>query len=260
MVNIKQIAEWKQIYEELYHVSILEKDFVFRPIGREEYKEVILMDLDLGKFQEHICQRTMIYPDDYDFSNGIAGVAVVLSDAILDASGLHLNQAEEILNVCRNEMLKFDYQMDCIIHEAFPEFSLEEISTWNVRKLMYYFSRAEWILKNLKGVVLQTVQEEESEQYPSDIQQPEFPEETPAQNPYIRPIREELVEAPSETKTSGQSKQKEADSDSIQSEEELLAMLAQSGAKVSKPMTNMEEIKPELTWFQHMDELSGDFD
>src|SRR5690606_20952060 len=103
MIDVRQVAEWKQIYEELYYVSILEQELVFRPIGREEYKEVILMDLALGEFQEHLCQRTMIYPNDYDFTKGIAGVAVVLPDAILDASGLHIDQAEEILNAHREE-------------------------------------------------------------------------------------------------------------------------------------------------------------
>ncbi len=257
MINVKQIAEWKQIYEELYHVSILEQDFIFRPIGREEYKEVILMDLDLGQFQEHICERTMIYPNDYDFSNGIAGVAVVLSDAILDASGLHLNQAEEILNACREEMLVFDYQIDCIIHEAFPEFSLEEISAWNVRKTMYYFSRAEWILSKLKGIVLKA-EDDESEgqqlQMPPQTGNKEFYQES-----YRNSVQEEFVEEPKKTNIKP-SKQNSSEAGAIQTEEELLAMIAESGAKISTPITSMDGIKPELTWFQYVDELKGEFD
>src|SRR5690606_31620658 len=147
MIDITDILQWKQEYGEIYQTEILGRHYIFRPIGREEYKRIILMDLELGEFQETICFQAIIYPKDYDYTKGIAGIAEVLSDSILDASGLHVGQAVDLLAQYREEMANYDYQVDCMIHEAFPEFTLEEISTWSIRKTMYYLSRSEWILE-----------------------------------------------------------------------------------------------------------------
>jgi hypothetical protein len=242
MISIDDILQWKQAYGELYQMQIQEQHFIFRPLGREEYRQIILMDLDLGEFQETICFQAVIYPEDYDYSKGIAGIAEVLCDAILDASGLHIGQAKELLDAYRQEMLNYDYQVDCLIHEAFPEFTLEEISSWPVRKTMYYLSRAEWILRNLKGVMLQTIdeviqQDYQTQQMPTPPMQQPMPEHRPQPMP-----------------------QPPAPEGGIQSEEAVLAMLAQSGAKVVQPSASLDEVMPELSWFEYIDELKGEFD
>jgi hypothetical protein len=266
MVELNDILHWKQEFGELYQMQIHDQHFIFRPLGREEYKHIVIMDLDLGDFQEAICFQAMIYPSDYDYAKGIAGIAEVMSDAILDASGLHMGQAKILLDDFRAEMWNYDYQVDCMIHEAFPEYTLEEIATWPIRKTMYYLSRAEWILQTLKGVPLQMIDEsiqeelqmQEQGQQPPQPQQP--PEPPQPQAPPQRPIRKELIEAP-EIKEQPKPQQQQAPEGGIQSEEELLAMLTGAGAKVSKPITDLDkEQKPELNWFGYMDELTGEFD
>jgi len=242
MIGIDDILKWKHMYGEIYQMQILDQHFIFRPVGREEYKQIILYDLELGEFQEAICQKATIYPEDYDYSKGIAGIAEVLCDAILDASGLHIGQAKELLEQFRLEMMNYDYQVDCLIHEAFPEYTLEEISTWPVRKTMYYLSRAEWILTHLKGVRLQTI------------------DETMLQEQQIHPSPDSPPVQPPISKTVPSASPQEASSHQIQSEEEVLAMLAQTGAKIARPSTNMDDVKPELTWFSYIDELKGEFD
>jgi hypothetical protein len=262
MIDLNNILEWKQNYGDIYQMQIQEQHFIFRPIGREEYKEIIFLDLDLGEFQEAICFQSVIYPEEYDFSKGIAGISEVLSDSILDTSGLHIGQAKLLLDDFRVEMSNFDYQADCMIHEAFPEFSLEDISTWSVRKTMFYLSRSEWILTSLKGVKLDMLDEEEMQKLLMQQQQMEAQQQQPPQQPappipYQREIREELVGFKEPPKKQTHSTAPEG---AIQSEEELLAMLAGAGGKISNPSTDMKDIKPELNWFQHMDELKGDFD
>lgn len=255
MININDILQWKQQFGDIYQMEIQEQHFIFRPLGREEYKQVVMMDLELGEFQEMICLQAMIHPDDYDYSKGIAGIAEVISDAVLDASGLHMGQAKQLLDDFRIEMENYDYQVDCMIHEAFPEYTLDEISTWPVRKTMYYLSRSEWILQTLKGVPIHIADEvsyeDEEPIYAPKSQEPPSPPQ--------RPIRKELVEGP-EQKESTQSTQQSSNQNTAQSEEELLAMLAGAGGKVSRPSKDMSEIKPELSWFQYMDELKGEFD
>lgn len=263
MIDINQIIEWKQAYGDIYQMEILEQHFIFRPLGREEYKEIILMDLDLGEFQETICFSAMIYPNDYDYTRGIAGVAEILSDGILDASGLHLGQAKVLLDSYREEMYNYDYQVDVMIHEAFPEYSLEQIATWPIRKTMFYLSRAEWILQNLKGVQIQLIdetiqqdhQQMEQQYVPQDQMPPEFAEQIPT--PPQMAGNEQLA---GDFMGGSPAAKKQPPEGGVQSEEELLAMLAGTGKAVSKPSTDMGDIKPELNWFSYMDELKGEFD
>jgi hypothetical protein len=252
MIDINSILQWKQQYGEIHQTQILDQHFIFRPIGREEYKNIVIMDLDLGEFQELICSQSVIYPEEFDYSKGLAGIAEVLLEFILEVSGLQANQTLSLLQEYREEMLNFDYQADCMIHEAFPEYTLEEISSWPVKKTMFYLSRAEWILRNLKNSSFMYQQElEEMEQEQHGQQQPQ------QQEPQQREIRKELVEFQEPEK---RDPVKPAPEGGVQSEEELLAMLSQSGAKISNPSTVMDEVKPELNWFQYMDELKGDFD
>jgi hypothetical protein len=279
MIDINNILQWKHTYGEIYQMEILGQHFIFRALGREEYKGIVLMDLELGDFQEAICFSSIIYPDNYDYTRGIAGVAEVLSDGILDASGLHMGQAKELLDNYRDEMYNYDYQVDVLIHEAFPEFTLEEIATWPVRKTMFYLSRAEWILRNLKGVMIQTIDEAMQEQLeyeqqmqqeqeqqgftPTDQMPPEFAEQIAQQQQ-----QEQLAtgEQLAQGNAFGFDKppappKKSTPEGGIQSEEELLAMLAGTGKGVSKPITNLSnEVTPELNWFGYMDELKGEFD
>lgn len=265
MIDINNILNWKEQFGEIYQIEVRDRHFIFRPIGREEYKQIILMDLELGEFQEMICFQSIIYPDDYDYSTGIAGIAEVMSDVVLDASGLHMGQAKELLDEFREEMFNYDYQVDCMIHEAFPEYKIEEISEWSVRKTMYYLSRAEWILQTLKGVPLQyideEVQQEAMQQQQMQEQQIQEQPEQSTNNPYQREIRKELVQhVEQEPKPKADMSQKD-NSELAQTEAEVLAMLSGAGAKVSEPISDIDaEVKPELSWFGYMDELKGEFD
>jgi hypothetical protein len=276
MVDINNILEWKQAYGDIYQMEILGQHFIFRSLGREEYKGIVLMDLELGDFQEAICFSAIIYPEQYDYSRGIAGIAEVLSDGVLDASGLHLGQAKELLDGFREEMFNYDYQVDVLIHEAFPEFSLEEIATWPVRKTMFYLSRAEWILERLKGVSLQTIEEAMMQQIYAqqqlEMQQQEEKRQFVPQDEMPPEFREQFEKIPPPQMASNEQaagdvfgfgtpkkQEKPVPEGGIQSEEELLAMLAGTGQSVSKPSTNMNN-NPELKWFEYIDELKGDFD
>lgn len=160
-MDLEKLAALKTQHKDLFAITLLleegEQEFIFRPIGREEYRLVLEeyeYHKDLSEFQEALCQFSVVYPADYQFHLGVGGVAELLSDAILDMSGLFEQQGLELLVENRTNMQNFDYQIECIIHEAFPEHSLDEIGSWDMRKTMYYYARAEWILVNLRGIEL----------------------------------------------------------------------------------------------------------
>lgn len=247
---------WKKRYEEVYQLEISDSEhefcdiFVFRLIGRDEYLALMMKELSEGETEEEICKQCVLYPKDYDFSKGRAGIATLLCQWIIYLSGFEKGQAESLLGEYRQELSFYDFQADCIIHEAFPQFTLEEIRSWSNRKTMYYLSRAEFILQQLRGIQIMpkeqiSIQNEEQAQHFSNdspsTEIPSFEEQMQQQN-----------SLPKEGKIP-------------QSEEELMAMLqeneAQKGNMVTKPIQNIDkEVYPELSWFKAQDDLKGEFD
>jgi hypothetical protein len=260
MIDINEVIQWKQVYGDIYQVQILDYQFIFRPLGREEYKQIVLLDHDLGEFQEAICFAATIYPENYDYTSGLGGVAEILSNGILEASGLLLGQAEGLLNEFRDDMHSFDHQVDVLIHEAFREFSLEEIASWPIRKTMFYLSRAEWILSNLKGVPIADIYANMSQEEVAEEQSVPARSEMPPEFQEQIDRQQELATNEQYASDFMEAKPKPAPAGAAQTEEEVLAMLAGAGASVTRPAKDLNDVMPELNWFGYMDELKGEFD
>lgn len=158
-ITKEEIRELRKDYEKekLYMTTIKigydQQDFVFKTASRHMIFEFVhAMNADEEpELEEVICETCVLYPEDYDFQNGPAGISKMISTQIVHLSGMLSGQGDQLLAEYRYEMGLLAYQIDCVIHEAFPEYSLEEISTWDMEKAMYYFSRAEWILENIRG-------------------------------------------------------------------------------------------------------------
>jgi hypothetical protein len=234
MYTQEDLQLWKSMYEDVYSVPIMNQEFVFRTLGREEYKNILDKDLPIAEEQELVCQTAVLYPEGFDFKHSPAGYAATLSNLILEYSYLLPGQAKKILDQYREEMMIFDYQADCIIHEAFPEFKIEEIPQWPMKKMMYYLSRAEWVLMNLRGVPLVPVDQQLAEALEG---QDQTQQNTPQQHTQVT--------------QNGQL-----------SKEEVERMLSQAtGQRISlNHETKVGELMPELSWFKAEEQLKGDFD
>jgi hypothetical protein len=161
----EEILEWaeycKKEHGDVYLIEIAQQSFLYRVINRQEYKEIYYADLDSFDFSEEIAKVGTLYPQSYDFSTCAAGIPEVLCDKIMEISYLKEGQAKEVLDFFRSEMEIFDYQADCMIHEAFPEFKLEDIEKFNVEQTLFYLSRAEYILNTFRGVPIVQIGEKE---------------------------------------------------------------------------------------------------
>lgn len=148
------VLELQQQHRNVFIHQIDGEVFIFRTLGRGEYKE-LLMDQrisDLEK-EEVMCETCLLWPEQYDFQDCDAGVPATLAQAIMKNSFLDsVESRKAILNYYRDEMFDLDEQITCIINEAFPNFDIEEISHWDVEKTTKYLSRAEWKLHNLRGI------------------------------------------------------------------------------------------------------------
>ena len=49
------------------------------------------------------------------------------------------------------KMQNVDRQISCIIHEAFPEYDIEDIDNWNMLRTTDFLIRSEWILRTIQG-------------------------------------------------------------------------------------------------------------
>lgn len=251
------IDAWKEKWENIYSLEIGDQEgqfshtFYFREISKKEYNNLLLSDLNQAVLEEEVCSLCVLYPE-FDFSNPYerAGIAKILADHILNESYLLEGQAEELLELYRQEMQYLDFQTECIIHEAFPYIPLEEISNWTIQKTMYYLSRAEFILRELRGVPLSYVDPNATAEGQQQAYQNNF-------------VNENQMQQQENMQPSQQLEPKQVKEGHLP-EDELLKMLAQEEAKHGRDINyrqeGMDQMMPELSWFKAEEEIMGDFD
>lgn len=163
----KQCIDLNELYialqEQNRNVFMYKADnevFFYKPLGRKDYKD-LCENKDLSEFdkEEIVCDLCVLWPEDYDFENcDNAGLPTILSREILHNSFLDdVENRYALITMYRTEMYERDNQISCIIHEAFPEYSVDEIDNWDMEKTAYYLARSEWTLAYLRGVEMDSV-------------------------------------------------------------------------------------------------------
>lgn len=150
------IMEFKKQYRNVFVYQVDSQVYIYRALGRKEYKD-ILSDKRFNDFEkeEIICDTCLLYPstDTIDWDAVDAGIPTELMKQIRKNSYLDNKKSRKgILDYYRAEMYDLDNQITCIINEAFPQFDIEDIEEWDVEKTMKYLTRAEWKLTNLHGL------------------------------------------------------------------------------------------------------------
>lgn len=92
------IANWKKQYGEIYMTEFDFGIFIWRTLGRLEYKKLLTDyegDFDLQWFREEkIVEMCVLWPENYtheDIVNGRAGTPRLLAEQILNKSGFTSN-------------------------------------------------------------------------------------------------------------------------------------------------------------------------
>lgn len=180
--SVQDITQLIQNLEDKHgHINALNVEgqvFFFRRLKRGEYLQLINNE-ELSELEKEdiVCSLCVVHPENYDFENGDALLPSMLTKAIMKASYLDsIETRTAVLSHFRREMDDFQNQITCIINEAFPQFSLEEIEDWDMEKTAKYLSRAEWKLVHFRGA---------SFAYDPDAmtQQQQGEEEAPQQQP-----------------------------------------------------------------------------
>lgn len=152
-----QIEVWKDQYQSVFVAEINDIWFVFRTLARSEFRKAMEYYEDDLDRAEYVCRLCVLDPQEFDYSSDdYAGIPETLAQMILKESGFveGSDKIKVLLAKYDKEMESFEHQIACVIAEAFPRWSLEEIDAWSVEKTLWYFSRAKWIMKALRGVEL----------------------------------------------------------------------------------------------------------
>lgn len=89
-----RVELWKKEWEgyDIYVIDLLDKySFVFRTLGRFEYKQLVsFLDINALQREESICNAAVLWPENYDYnvmSKQKAGIASTLAAVIMEKSG-----------------------------------------------------------------------------------------------------------------------------------------------------------------------------
>lgn len=140
-------------YDAVFFSEIEDELFIYRPLGRKEYKDIVTnKNYDDYDKQDIICKAVILYPEDFDFDNCLAGIPGKLCNEIIEKSCLDPESMFYLLHMQREESEQLGSEMTCIIAEAFPSYTIDEIESWNNFKFMKIYAQAEWLLTNMRGI------------------------------------------------------------------------------------------------------------
>ena len=100
-----QVEEWKNKFKDIggiYSIDLGDRTFIYRPINRLEYKEIINTEGQTTGFyrEERIADKGTLWPKDYnktDMTEGAAGIPTALSELIMRASAFEPTSAPQKL-------------------------------------------------------------------------------------------------------------------------------------------------------------------
>ena len=147
------LIKFREKHRNVYMYQSDDNVFFYRPLSRAEYKTLFNNDKINDMDREDVIVNTcLLYPEDFDMDNCEAGLVTNLAEQIMKNSFLTAEAQNRILNYYRSDMADVDNQITCVIHEAFPTMDIEAMENWGVEQTLKYYSRAEWILHNIRGL------------------------------------------------------------------------------------------------------------
>lgn len=196
-------------------------EYYYRPLTKKEYYDaIVICTKEDGKFnqidfEDLVVATAVIAPISFDQENTKAGVISTLAAEVLKKSGFE-QSADDLSNQIRAhkmEMLEPLNQMLCYIKEAFPDLDFEELDDMPLDKIIWYFSRADFILRVIKNQPIQILTPKEYMElndlgldFDEMVQQ--YGDEEAEEEVYEEPIISQPKQTPSKPKMTADGKHK----------------------------------------------------
>lgn len=147
------IHELEQKYRNVFWTIFENEVYIYKAIGRRDFKNIVSNEnLSIEDKKDEIIKACIVYPEDFDIDDCIAGLINVLYSKIIEISYLDSDESRAgVIEYYRQDMYMLDNQITCLINEAFPNFDIEEIENWDLERTAKYLSRAEYKLQNFRG-------------------------------------------------------------------------------------------------------------
>lgn len=151
----------KQLFAQYGNICFAEYNgeiYIYKLLNRKSYKNLISNpNLTQIEKEDEVCKECILWPRDFNPDDYDAGMPTYLFEQIMTNSFLtSIDDMISLIEVSREETEQLDSQMSCIISEAFPNYSMEEIEEWDMIKFCKMFTKAEWKLKSLRSLSFET--------------------------------------------------------------------------------------------------------
>lgn len=178
----------KQLFAEHGNICFAQYNdeiYIYKLLSRKAYKNLISNpNLSQIEKEDEVCKECILWPRDFNPDNYEAGMPTYLFEQIMQNSYLTgVNDMIVLIETCRDETDRLDSQMCCIINEAFPNYSIEEIEEWDMIKFCQMFTKAEWKLKNLRSLSFETDMLDFLKSVDTEISEEDYAEEQSYQEP-----------------------------------------------------------------------------
>lgn len=122
----------KQLFSEYGNICFAEYNneiYIYKLLNRKVYKNLISNpNLSQIEKEDEVCKECILWPRDFNPDDYDAGMPTYLYEQIMENSFLTgVKDMIVLIETCREQTEELDSQMCCIINEAFPNYSMEEI-------------------------------------------------------------------------------------------------------------------------------------
>lgn len=161
------IAEWKREHGEIFVAQVDEYEFIYRLLGFKEYDSMERRAYDTVELDEMICRTCILDPYIEDWQDDIyAGYSSTLGELIREESLITpkadgSSDVKLIINNKLDELSgKFLLQMPLVIKRSFPEYTLKELESMNLKEQTSLYAKSIWMLKQFEGIEMQFSEED----------------------------------------------------------------------------------------------------
>ena len=147
------VSELKKKWVNIFLLETRDGPFIFRPLSRKEYLEILDLYNVIGDMaEEEVLSRCVLYPQEFD-EDLRAGTISTVVDCIINISGFSDPEVfTGLLEENRKKMDLADSQMIILLLKAFPHLTLEKINNLDIQQLTYYLALAEQLLGNTVNI------------------------------------------------------------------------------------------------------------